>query len=202
MHDRIYLKRQIALATLISGAVVAGCGGGATSTTAATVAAAATPASATTSASHTRTSRSADYGSGPLAFSKCMRANGVPNFPDPSAGGGFHVTGVDPRSPAFEAAQTACRKYMAPLRGSGGPKAYEQTLLKLRRIAVCMRAHGISEFPDPASTAPTVSPNSGVGVITDYDGAFLAFPSTLNMEAPAYRRALTACGAPPLGLPH
>jgi hypothetical protein len=40
------------------------------------------------------------------------------------------------------------------------------------------------------------------GEITDYDGAILVFPSAINMQAPAYRRALIACGAPPLGLRH
>jgi hypothetical protein len=39
-------------------------------------------------------------------------------------------------------------------------------------------------------------------VITDFDGAILLFPTTLNLQAPAYREALTACAAPPLGLPH
>jgi len=38
--------------------------------------------------------------------------------------------------------------------------------------------------------------------ITDFDGAILLFPSTINLQAPAYKQALTACGAPPLGLPH
>ena len=38
--------------------------------------------------------------------------------------------------------------------------------------------------------------------ITDFDGAILLFPSTINLYSPAYRQALAACGAPPLGLPH
>jgi hypothetical protein len=33
------------------------------------------------------------------------------------------------------------------------------------------------------------------GVITDYDGAILLFPSTLGVESPAYSRAAAACGA-------
>jgi hypothetical protein len=67
-----------------------------------------------------------------------------------------------------------------------------------------MREHGIVEFPDP-TTAPhsrsSLDPKK-YGVITNYDGAILLFPRTLDMEAPAYRQALAACGAPPLGLPH
>ena len=47
-----------------------------------------------------------------LDFAKCMRANGVPDFPDPSADGGILVgqgNGPDPSSPAFQKAQQACR---------------------------------------------------------------------------------------------
>ena len=53
-----------------------------------------------------------------LAMSRCMRSHGVPDFPDPkfqaAPGGGFGIRiggpGVDPNSPAFQAAQTACGK--------------------------------------------------------------------------------------------
>jgi hypothetical protein len=90
--------------------------------------------------------------------------------------------------------------------GPGGPsfspQVKAQSLAKLRKIAVCMRAHGVSEFPDPSATRPSNLAGSGMGVLTDFDGVFLAFPSTIDMQAPAYRQALTACGAPPLGLPH
>ncbi|MFZ0042318.1 MAG: hypothetical protein WAK93_13490 [Solirubrobacteraceae bacterium] len=45
-----------------------------------------------------------------LAFSKCMRAHGVPNFPDPifPKGGGIMIGGADPSSPAFQKAQATC----------------------------------------------------------------------------------------------
>lgn len=51
-----------------------------------------------------------------LAMSRCMRSHGVPNFPDPqfqsSPGGGIGIrlggAGIDPNSPAFQAAQKAC----------------------------------------------------------------------------------------------
>jgi hypothetical protein len=48
-----------------------------------------------------------------------------------------------------------------------------------------------------------VPPNpSGYQEITNFDGAILLFPRTINLQSPAYKQALTACGAPPLGLPH
>jgi hypothetical protein len=60
-----------------------------------------------------------------LAMSRCMRSHGVPDFPDPSfqtgPGGGIGVRiggpGVNPNSPAFQAAQTACGKIFG-----GAPK--------------------------------------------------------------------------------
>jgi hypothetical protein len=59
-----------------------------------------------------------------LAMSRCMRSHGVPNFPDPqfqsgpNGGVGIRIggTGINPNSPAFQAAQKACGQIF------GGPK--------------------------------------------------------------------------------
>ena len=202
---------MLAVATLVSGVLVAGCGGSSPGPTAS--ASSAASGSATTAGSSTTTGAGATSsgstaagagGSGPLAFAKCMRANGVPNFPDPNPGRGvlFSLAGINPSSPAFRAAQAKCQKLMGggpPVPGSTThPSA--QTLAKLRKIAVCMRQHGVPQFPDPRTTVP--SNPAGIREITDFDGAILLFPATINLQAPAYKQALTACGAPPLGLPH
>ena len=128
-----------------------------------------------------------------------MRANGVSNFPDPSPNGGnFDVTGVDRSSPAFRAAQIKCGKYMqSPLSaGSSGdtPQQEAKAMTQLRTVAQCMRAHGISDFPDPRATAPA---NVGLGEyseITNYMGVFLLFPASINMQSPAWNQAAAACG--------
>jgi hypothetical protein len=133
-----------------------------------------------------------------------MRSTGVPNFPDPAASGGFLAQpgrGIDPASPAFQAAQAKCQKLLGPgavggplpaLGGVTHPSA--QTLAKLLSIAECMRQHGVPDFPDPRTSVPPHPFGSGTGVITDYDGAILLFPSTLNQHAPAYTQAAAACG--------
>jgi hypothetical protein len=64
-----------------------------------------------------------------LKFSACMRAHGLPDFPDPtSSGGGIQLsigskkgTGLNPRSPLFQAAQKACQSVMPgpPTSGDG-----------------------------------------------------------------------------------
>jgi hypothetical protein len=136
-----------------------------------------------------------------------VRANGVTGFPDPKPSGGFAFQAGPGfiSSPAFRAAQKKCQKLLpgGALPGPGStthPSA--RTLAKLLEIARCMRRHGVPQFPDPGTSVPSNPPSSGVGVITDFDGAILVFPATLNLQAPVYRRGLTACGAPPLGLPH
>jgi hypothetical protein len=130
-----------------------------------------------------------------------MRANGVPNFPDPNPGGDFNLSAEsDLLTPAFEAAQTKCQKLLPS--GNLPTHPSEQTLVKLLKIARCMRQHGVPEFPDPQTTLPSKTAAVGGEEITDFDGAILVFPSTINPQAPAYKQALTACGAPPLGLPH
>lgn len=62
-----------------------------------------------------------------LKFSQCMRAHGVPNFPDPKfEGGGVRMSlhagpgGIDPRSSQFQAAQKACQGDL-PFPKGGGP---------------------------------------------------------------------------------
>jgi hypothetical protein len=195
--------------------LVAGCAGGSSSPAASTTSAAsansattagssnATGAGTTSSASTTpRTT-----GSGPLAFAMCMRADGVPNFPDPSSARGalFNTAGIDTSAPAFQAAQAKCHKLL----GGGGPLSLgsnthptAQKLAKLLQIARCMRQHGVPQFPDPQTSVPANPTAGGASVIADFDGVIFEFPATLDLQAPAYRQALTACGAPPLGLPH
>jgi hypothetical protein len=51
-----------------------------------------------------------------LAFAKCMRSHGVPNFPDPNASGNmqFPLSSPLPKSPAFQRALNGpCKKYQA-----------------------------------------------------------------------------------------
>jgi len=55
----------------------------------------------------------------PLAFSRCMRANGVPNFPDPQPGRGlvFSAGAINPAALAVTAARAKCNRLLP----AGGP---------------------------------------------------------------------------------
>jgi hypothetical protein len=43
-----------------------------------------------------------------VKYAKCMRAHGVPDFPDPAANGTFDVGGINPDSPQIQKADKAC----------------------------------------------------------------------------------------------
>jgi hypothetical protein len=138
-----------------------------------------------------------------VAYAKCMRSNGVPNFPDPKLGGGFLFNTrarIDPSSPAFKAAQAKCHKLL-PAGGPPGPGSAThpspQTLAKFLRIARCMRKHGAYDFPDPRTSVPSKPFGSGGnGVISDIEEVILIFPGTIDQQSPTFTRAASACAFP------
>jgi hypothetical protein len=192
------LAIAIALAGIVLVLALAGCGGSSGHTIAhipsekdASSASGATPES----------TKAANPQQEALAYAKCMRADGVPGFPDPTPGGGFlfHAgAGMDRSSPAFRAAQAKCRKLMP---GGGGPPSTtnpsRQTLARFLRIARCMREHGVPDFPDPRTSVPS-NPfgASGGGVISDIEGVILIFASAIEQQSPAFTHAAAACAFP------
>lgn len=128
-----------------------------------------------------------------------MRANGVPNFPDPSSSGGIQIpdkSGINPQSPAFQAAQRKCFKLLpgGGPRGGGGSEARKEQLV---RLAQCMRSHGIASFPDPTN-GPPAGPPSGGGIAFGSPGAFISVSQTM-IQSPGFRQAAAACGFPGFG---
>jgi hypothetical protein len=88
-----------------------------------------------------------------LAYSRCMRAHGVRNWPDPEANG----NGVFPKRTAqqlgvssaqLEAAQRACQELL-PNGGQPTAAALQQSWSDFLKFAQCMRRHGVSNWPDP-----------------------------------------------------
>jgi hypothetical protein len=128
-----------------------------------------------------------------VKFSACMRADGVPNFPDPT-GGGIHISsssGINPNSPAFQTARSKCRRLLPGGGPPTGPPSAQAKLAALK-ISQCMRSHGISGFPDPTTKVP--SSQTDYSEVLDRAGAVLAVPSTINVQSPAYQQAAAACG--------
>ena len=192
--------RLLAAAALSSGVLVAGCGGSSPSPTvarlASTTTAGSTAAGGGAASSGPPSPSSLD--SDALAYANCMRSNGVPNFPDPNAGGGFlfHArAGTNPSSPVFKVARAKCRHFMPPGPGSG-PGPSPQTLARFLSIARCMRQHGVYDFPDPRTSVPSNPFGSGIGVISDIEGVILIFPSTIDQQSLVFTQAAAACAFP------
>jgi hypothetical protein len=134
-----------------------------------------------------------------LRFAQCMRAHGVSDFPDPTAGGGLQIggSGINPKSPAFQSAQRSCRKLLP----SGGPPTH-MSAGELRRafaFARCMRANGVPSFPDPTQGA---APSNRESVLV-LQGMFFEISPGTDLESPAFRGAAQRCGVKlPTGPPH
>lgn len=87
-----------------------------------------------------------------LAFVRCVRAHGVPTYPDPQSNG-LEPPGTKQlfvSNPRFRTAVDACRNLLP----NGGhptqtPQPDALTEVGALRLAGCMRTHGYPTFPDP-----------------------------------------------------
>jgi len=124
-----------------------------------------------------------------LAFAKCMRSHGVPNFPDPNAQGAIQASGLDAGSSTFQGAANDCR-HLLPNGGQPTPAEQATALAQALKFSQCMRTHGISDFPDPQSHA-------GGGISISLKGG----PgSDLRPNSPQFQAAQKACQSfSPLG---
>ena len=124
-----------------------------------------------------------------LEFSRCMRAHGVTNFPDPRPGsGGIQIpANVNPQSPAFRSAQQACKQFL-PNNGVVPATSAKDRAAALA-LARCMRTHGVPQFPDPA-----FSPPRGARSVLVMRGMVFAIPSSVDPKSPAFQQASHACG--------
>jgi hypothetical protein len=186
---------HLVLATLVLTVLAAGCGGssGGTPRVADLGTTGTTDPSARGAVSGSGPSASADgggqpimVGGGGLKFSQCMRAHGVPNFPDPNGQGVTEIgpnSGIDAQSATFQSAAQACR---SELRGTA-PQLSPAQQAKARREALafsaCMRKHGIPDFPDPSFGT---NGNAGIHLAGNSAG-------DLNPNNPTFRAALQTC---------
>lgn len=173
--------------------LAAGCGGGATTPTVAHLGSS-TPSSGSSPSSESSTSSAGSAKSGSsspqsqaVAYSACVRAHGVPNFPDPKVsvhGNGVSVAiGINPSisgNPHFKSAQQACSKLLP----GGGPGGEDNHPISPReqsdylKAAACIRSHGIPHFPDPT-----------------FSGGGVHLPKTagIDLHSPQVRAAEEAC---------
>jgi hypothetical protein len=88
-----------------------------------------------------------------VKFAECMRANGVPHFPDPDPKGDTNF-GVDVTREVWLKAIDACKTLKPPgaLSSKRTPKEQSASL----RFAQCVRDHGVKDFPDPVNGEPLI----------------------------------------------
>jgi hypothetical protein len=130
-----------------------------------------------------------------LAFAKCMRANGVPSFPDPDSQGIFNDAQIQAltTSPQGDNAVHQCRSVLpnadTGLTASQVQAIQQENLHNALKAARCMRANGITNFPDPAGTTQS----SGVD-----------WPQTLpgiDIGSPPYEKAYRICSKTTRAIP-
>ena len=133
-----------------------------------------------------------------VRYSACMRSRGVPDYPDPDNSGQLpkgdaQQFGVS--TSRYETAQQACQ-YLLPTGGSlqqqesqcmqnsdCPPALVQQMLAADRRLARCMRSHGVPNFPDP-----TIDSNGPIFNITN------AGISDAASHTSQFETTLTECG--------
>jgi hypothetical protein len=136
----------LALVSLI-GLVNAGCGSNASSGTGTA------SSSGTTSSTSSGADKKLAAHDKAVKFAECMRASGVPHFPDPDPKGDYNF-GVDVSREVWLKAVDACKALKPPgaLSSKRTPKEQSASL----RFAQCVRDHGVKDFPDPVNGEPLI----------------------------------------------
>jgi len=116
-----------------------------------------------------------------LAYSRCVRSHGVPDFPDPGSNGQIPKEAVirafrQVSESRAKAATYACAS-LNP--GQAPPTLTAQEQQDYLKAAACMRSHGITNFPDP--TFPEGHAN------------LPPIPSSIDTNSPQFTRAAQTC---------
>jgi hypothetical protein len=127
---------------------------------------------------------------GALAFARCMRAHGIPGWPDPTSDGHFDKAKL--RQLAVGAARVRalesgpCSHLLAA--GPPGPTLTPADRSDYLHAAACMRRHGYPDFPDPTFRGGRVATN---------------IPASIDQDAARFRSAAAICTKLiPAGLPY
>ena len=155
-------------AALLAAGLLAGCGGGA-------------PANSPTKVMSTA-----------LHYANCMRSHGVTDFPDPNSKAEFQIQPIQVHngvrtvsrdllasSPAFQSAQRVCGSLGSAGRQVTAVQEKQEFHLTLE-AAVCMRANGVPNYPDPKWLNGSIDANYNPSL-------------NINPSAPAFLKAAKKC---------
>lgn len=112
-----------------------------------------------------------------VAYSQCIRANGYTEFPDPGPDG-LQIRITNPVAmEQFRAAQSACTdKIPSGMAAAMNAPMTPERLDTLVKFAECMRAAGLSDFPDPTP-----------------QGAFELSNPSFDLRAPQTQQTMNTC---------
>jgi hypothetical protein len=112
-----------------------------------------------------------------LEYSQCIRANGYAEFPDPGADGRLMIRITDPvAGEQFRAAQGACTDKLPSRMAAMNAPMTPERLEGLVKFAECVRATGMSDFPDPTP-----------------EGVFEISSPTINLQTPQAQQTMNTC---------
>jgi hypothetical protein len=169
-------RRQAALAAVALGSVVL-------------LAAACSDGSGSSGASGNPGTSPGNSASGDLAYSQCMRAHGITNFPDPNSSGSIDInasSGINVTSPGYLAASKACQSKL------GGQQSEAQQIADYSaelKYAHCMQLRGV-DVPDPkapGTNGSNTQSNSSPG------SSGTSGSNGVNPDSPQYVAANKAC---------
>lgn len=145
---------------------------------------------------------SSNPGAAAYRYSDCMRSHGVTGFPDPRVSiNGNHVSVIQALPPAaaasphFKSAERACQGIMpGPGNARAEQQGHKQAFLAFAR---CMRARGVSGFPDPdphGQITPAMLSASGVDLRSHavYSAGIACAPVTHGLITAAQVRQATS----------
>lgn len=131
-----------------------------------------------TKTSHHKDAKTKSYPHNQLGFALCMRAHGISNFPESPGTGPITITkgsDLSPFNARFRSAMNACRSVLGITPPTAAQQA--QALAQGLKFSRCMRAHGVTNFPDP----------------TAHGGFFVRIGGGLNPSNPVFQSAQRAC---------
>jgi hypothetical protein len=152
--------------------VVAACGGS-------------SPSAALSSETHARSSTGAQSA---IAAARCMRSHGVEHWPDPDRSGHFAKSALTLQrlgvtESELSAAQKACQ-HLFPNTGQSSSAQDQQMMNAMWKFARCVRARGVTSWPDPLAESDPGQPNTP------------GFPRSMpgvDENAPKVKAATRAC---------
>jgi hypothetical protein len=180
-----HCRRAPILASVVAAAafalLAAGCGGGGSPGVVTN------GASSTTAA--TKTTQNGTLASA-LAFARCLRSHGLPNWPDPTDRGVFDKSKLRQLGYSVSRVRAVedgpCR-HLLPT-SPAAPTITAADRAYYLKAAECMRSHGIPDFPDPTFQNGNVQTN---------------IPSSIDQDASQFKSAATICTRLiPAGLPY